>query len=39
MFSILAGHPEIDSVHRAAIARDYEMFSSGLPDALESLCP
>src|SRR6478672_10123971 len=36
MFSFLAGHPEIDSVHRAALVRDYEMFSSGLPDALEA---
>jgi len=36
MFSFLAGHPEIDSVHRAAIVRDYEMFRSGLPGDLET---
>src|SRR4029450_5213669 len=36
MFSFLDGHPEIDSVHRAALVRDYETFSTGLPEALEA---
>jgi hypothetical protein len=36
MFSFLDGHPEIDSEHRAALVRDYETFSTGLPEALEA---
>jgi hypothetical protein len=36
MFSFLDGHPEIDPLHRAALVRDYEMFSSGLPENLEA---
>jgi len=36
MFSFLTGHPEIDSPDRASLVRDYEKFSTGLPESLEA---
>jgi hypothetical protein len=36
MFSFLAGHPEIDSVHRAQLCATTKCFATGLPDALEA---
>ena len=35
MFSLINGHPEIDSRERASLVRDYERFRAGLPHGLE----
>jgi hypothetical protein len=35
MFSLIKGQPEIDVQQRAALVRDYERFSTGLPGSLE----
>jgi len=36
MFSLVSGHPEIDSSDRASLVRDYERFQTGLPKELET---
>lgn len=36
MHSLLKGKPEIDPASRAALLRDYERFSGGLPESLET---
>ena len=36
MFSLVSGHPEIDSSDRASLVRDYERFQTGLPNELET---
>src|SRR6185369_7972982 len=35
MFSLVSGHPKIDSSDHASLVRDYERFSTGLPKDLE----
>ena len=36
MFSLVSGHPEIDSSDRTSLFRDYERFQTGLPKELET---
>src|SRR5215217_7334954 len=36
MYPLINGKPEIDSISRAALLRDYERFRGGLPDLLEA---
>ena len=35
MFSLVSGHPKIDSSDRASLIRDYDRFRDGLPEHLE----